>query len=30
VGLNETIPENLFQTVAEVLAYVYSIKRKKG
>lgn len=30
VGLNETIPENLFQTVAEVLAYVYNIKRKRA
>ncbi|HIJ91559.1 MAG: flagellar biosynthesis protein FlhB [Desulfobulbaceae bacterium] len=30
VGLNETIPENLFQTVAEVLAYVYSVKRKRA
>ena len=30
VGLNESIPENLFQTVAEVLAYVYSIKRKRA
>ncbi|MDG4474861.1 flagellar biosynthesis protein FlhB [Thiovibrio frasassiensis] len=29
-GLNETIPENLFQTVAEVLAYVYSLKRKRA
>ncbi|OGR02758.1 MAG: flagellar biosynthesis protein FlhB [Deltaproteobacteria bacterium RIFOXYD12_FULL_50_9] len=27
-GLNEMIPENLFQAVAEVLAYVYSLKRK--
>jgi flagellar biosynthesis protein FlhB len=26
--LNETVPENLFQAVAEVLAYVYSLKRK--
>ena len=30
VGLNEPIPENLFQAVAEVLAYVYSLKRKTG
>lgn len=30
VGLNESIPENLFQTVAEVLAYVYNVKRKKA
>ena len=30
VGLNEPIPENLFQTVAEVLAYVYSVKRKSA
>lgn len=30
VGLNESIPENLFQTVAEVLAYVYNIKRKRA
>lgn len=30
VGLNETIPENLFQTVAEIMAYVYSIKRKRA
>jgi flagellar biosynthesis protein FlhB len=29
-GLNETIPENLFQSVAEVLAYVYSLKRKRA
>ena len=28
VGLNETIPENLFQTVAEILAYVYSSNGK--
>lgn len=30
VKLNEAIPENLFQAVAEVLAYVYSLKRKTG
>jgi len=30
VGLGETIPENLFQTVAEVLAYVYNVKRKRA
>lgn len=29
-GLNETVPENLFQAVAEVLAYVYSLKRKSA
>ncbi len=28
VGLNETIPANLFQAVAEVLAYVYNLKKK--
>lgn len=28
VDLDQTIPENLFQAVAEVLAYVYSLKRK--
>ncbi|MDA8163591.1 MAG: flagellar biosynthesis protein FlhB [Desulfobacteraceae bacterium] len=28
VDLNEAVPENLFQAVAEVLAYVYSLKRK--
>ncbi len=27
--INEAIPENLFQTVAEVLAYVYGMKRKR-
>lgn len=26
--LNETIPENLFQAVAEVLAYVYNLRKK--
>jgi len=30
VDLNEAIPENLFQAVAEVLAYVYSMKRKSA
>ncbi len=30
VGLNESIPENLFQAVAEVLAYVYGSKKKKN
>ncbi|MEJ2690840.1 MAG: flagellar biosynthesis protein FlhB [Deltaproteobacteria bacterium] len=30
VKLNEAIPENLFQAVAEVLAYVYSLRRKTG
>jgi flagellar biosynthetic protein FlhB len=30
VGLNEPIPENLFQTVAEVLAYVYNVKRNRA
>lgn len=30
VGLNEPIPQNLFQTVAEILAYVYSLKRKSA
>lgn len=28
--LNETIPDNLFQAVAEVLAYVYSLKKKSA
>jgi len=28
VDLGEAIPENLFQAVAEVLAYVYSLKRR--
>jgi flagellar biosynthetic protein FlhB len=28
-GLNGTIPENLFQAVAEVLAYVYSLRKKQ-
>lgn len=28
VDINDSIPENLFQAVAEVLAYVYSIKQK--
>lgn len=28
VDIGETIPENLFQAVAEVLAYVYRLKRK--
>ncbi len=28
--LNETIPENLFQAVAEILAYVYNLKRKSA
>lgn len=27
VGLEDTIPENLFQAVAEILAYVYSLKK---
>jgi flagellar biosynthetic protein FlhB len=30
VDLNQTIPQNLFQSVAEVLAYVYSLKRKRA
>ncbi len=30
VELNATIPENLFQAVAEVLAYVYSLKQKSA
>ena len=30
VQLNETVPANLFQAVAEVLAYVYSLKRKRA
>ncbi len=30
VELDETIPANLFQTVAEVLAYVYSLKKKRA
>jgi len=30
VDLGEPIPENLFQTVAEVLAYVYNVKRKRA
>jgi flagellar biosynthesis protein FlhB len=29
-GLGEAIPENLFQAVAEVLAYVYSLRRKRA
>ena len=29
VDINESIPENLFQAVAEVLAYVYSLKKKR-
>lgn len=30
VDLNESIPENLFQAVAEVLAYVYNLKKKRA
>jgi flagellar biosynthetic protein FlhB len=30
VDLNQTIPQNLFQSVAEVLAYVYSLKRRSA
>lgn len=30
VEINQTIPENLYQAVAEVLAYVYSFKRKSA
>lgn len=30
VGINEAIPDNLFQAVAEVLAYVYSLKKRKA
>jgi len=30
VELNASIPENLFQPVAEVLAYVYSLKQKSA
>jgi len=30
VGLNASIPENLFQPVAEVLAYVYSLKAESN
>ncbi|HSR36399.1 MAG TPA: EscU/YscU/HrcU family type III secretion system export apparatus switch protein [Desulfurivibrionaceae bacterium] len=30
VDLGETIPANLFQAVAEVLAYVYSLKKKSA
>jgi flagellar biosynthetic protein FlhB len=30
VDLNGTIPQNLFQAVAEILAYVYNIKRKSA
>lgn len=29
VDVNETIPQDLYQAVAEVLAYVYSLKKKK-
>lgn len=29
VDINETIPQDLYQAVAEVLAYVYSVKKKK-
>ncbi len=29
VDINQEVPETLFKTVAEVLAYVYSLKRKK-
>ncbi|MBU0729191.1 MAG: flagellar biosynthesis protein FlhB [Proteobacteria bacterium] len=28
--LNETVPENLFHAVAEILAYVYNLKRKSA
>jgi flagellar biosynthetic protein FlhB len=30
VEINATIPENLYQAVAQVLAYVYSLKQKTG
>ncbi|MBU0484016.1 MAG: flagellar biosynthesis protein FlhB [Proteobacteria bacterium] len=30
VELNDSIPEELFQAVAEVLAYVYSLRKKTG
>ncbi len=30
VEINEQIPENLFQAVAEVLAYVYGLKKKRA
>ncbi len=30
VDINEQIPENLFQAVAEVLAYVYGLKKKSA
>jgi flagellar biosynthesis protein FlhB len=30
VEINEQIPENLFQTVAEILAYVYQLKKKSA
>lgn len=29
-GVNEMVPEDLFQAVAEVLAYVYSLRRKSA
>ncbi|MDD5722902.1 MAG: flagellar biosynthesis protein FlhB [Syntrophales bacterium] len=30
VGVEQVIPENLYRAVAEVLAYVYNLKAKKG
>jgi flagellar biosynthetic protein FlhB len=30
VAINEPIPENLFQAVAEVLAYVYGSRKKRA
>jgi flagellar biosynthetic protein FlhB len=30
VGINEQIPDNLFQAVAEILAYVYGLKKKSA
>ncbi len=30
VEINEQIPENLFQAVAEILAYVYGLKKKSA
>ncbi|MCG6536998.1 MAG: EscU/YscU/HrcU family type III secretion system export apparatus switch protein, partial [Syntrophales bacterium LBB04] len=30
VDIMEAIPENLYQAVAEILAYVYGLKRKQA
>ncbi|MCJ7603149.1 MAG: EscU/YscU/HrcU family type III secretion system export apparatus switch protein [Desulfobulbaceae bacterium] len=30
VEINEQIPDNLFQAVAEILAYVYGLKKKSA